>query len=68
MKSLTINVPSDLAISLESFVKSGIYVSESDVVIAALNQFVKKNQTQLFDHILHEDQLGWSKNEPSIIQ
>ncbi|MEW6378381.1 MAG: hypothetical protein AB1611_02105 [bacterium] len=62
MKSVSIDLPDDLAIAVESYVKAGLFHSEMDVLLAAISEFVRCNKIDLMERFAHED-IEWAKKE-----
>ncbi len=55
MKSLSIDLPDNMAIAVESYVKAGLFRSEMDVLLAAISEFVRHNKIDMMEHFAHED-------------
>jgi Arc/MetJ-type ribon-helix-helix transcriptional regulator len=62
MKYQSINLPDNLAIAVESYVKAGLFNSELDVLLAAVSEFVRRNRIDLIERFAIED-IEWSKME-----
>ncbi len=62
MKTLSINVPDNMADQIEKFVKTGFFTSEPDVIIAAMTEFIRRNRIDLMERFARED-IEWAKNE-----
>ena len=62
MKSVLVDLPDNLAIAVESYVKSGFFDSELDVLLAAISEFVRRNRIELMEHFAYED-IEWAKKE-----
>lgn len=62
MKTLSINIPDNLAVQINDYVKEGFFPSEPDVIIAAMSEFVRRNQIDLMERFARED-INWAKNE-----
>jgi len=62
MKSVLVDLPDNLAVVVESYVKSGIFNSESDVLLAAISEFVRRNRIDLMEQFALED-IEWAKEE-----
>lgn len=62
MKSMAIDLPDNLAIAVESYVKAGCFRSELDVLLAALSEFVRKNRIDMMERFARED-IEWAKTE-----
>ena len=62
MKSMSIDLPDNLAIAIKSYVKAGCFRSELDVLLAALSEFVRRNRIDLMERFARED-IEWAKEE-----
>ena len=62
MKTLSIDVPDNMADQIKDFVKTGFFTSEPDVVLAAMTEFIRRNRIDLMERFAHED-IEWAKNE-----
>ena len=62
MKSLSIDLPDNLATAVESYVKAGFFRSELDVLLAAISEFVRRNRIELMERFARED-IHWAKEE-----
>lgn len=62
MKTLSITVPDYLAERIHDYVQSGFFMSDPDVVLAALSEFVRRNQVDLMERFARED-IAWARNE-----
>lgn len=62
MKKLSIIVPDHLAERIHDYVQSGFFMSEPDVILAAISEFVRRNQVDLMERFARED-IAWAKNE-----
>ncbi len=62
MKSLSMDLPDDLAVAVESYVKAGFFHSELDVLLAAISEFVRRNRIDLMERFARED-IEWAKKE-----
>ena len=62
MKSLSVNLPDNLAMALESYVKAGLFNSELDVLLAAISEFIRHNRIDLIEKFAIED-IEWAKKE-----
>jgi Arc/MetJ-type ribon-helix-helix transcriptional regulator len=65
MKTLSINVPDNLAAEINDFVKAGFFHSEPDVILAAMSEFVRRNRVDLMERFARED-IEWAKKEARI--
>jgi len=61
MKSVTIDLPDNLAVAIESYVKSGFFNSELDVLLVAICEFVRRNRIDLMERFARED-IEWAKS------
>ena len=62
MKTLSIDLPDNMANQIENFVKSGFFTSEPDVILAAMTEFIRRNRIELMERFAMED-IDWAKNE-----
>lgn len=62
MKSLSIDLSDELAISIESYVKAGFFHSELDVLLTAISEFVRRNRIDLIERFAYDD-IEWAKKE-----
>ena len=62
LKTLSINIPDNLAAQINDYVKAGFFTSEPDVVLAAMSEFVRRNQMDLMERFARED-IDWAKKE-----
>jgi len=62
LKTLSINIPDNLAAQINDYVKAGFFTSEPDVVLAAMSEFVRRNQIDLMERFARED-IDWAKKE-----
>ncbi len=62
MKTLSITVPDDLAERINDYVKTGFFLSEPDVVLAAMSEFVRRNRVDLMERFARED-IAWAVKE-----
>jgi len=62
MKYLSVNLPDNLAMAVESYVKAGFFDSELDVLLAAISEFVRRNRIDLIERFAIED-IEWAKKE-----
>ena len=60
MKSLSMELPDNLAIAVEGYVKAGFFNSEMDVLLAAISEFVRRNRVDLMEYFAEED-IEWAK-------
>jgi Arc/MetJ-type ribon-helix-helix transcriptional regulator len=62
MKTLSIDLPDKLAAEIGAYVKTGLFRSESDAVLAAMSEFVRRNRVDLMERFARED-IEWAKRE-----
>jgi len=62
MKTISVNLPDNLAVAVDHFVEAGFFSSELDVLLAAVTEFVRRNRIDLVEQFAHED-IEWAKNE-----
>lgn len=62
MKTLSITVPDHLAERIQDYVRSGFFVSEPDVILAAMSEFVRRNRVDLMERFARED-IAWARDE-----
>ena len=62
MRSLSIDLPDNLATTVESYVKAGFFRSELDVLLAAISEFVRRNRIDLIERFPRED-IEWAREE-----
>jgi len=67
LKTLSITVPDHLAERINDYVRSGFFMSEPDVVVAAISEFIRRNRVDLMERFARED-IGWAKNEAHAAQ
>ena len=62
VKTLSINIPDNLAAQINDYVKAGIFSSEPDVILAAMSEFVRRNRVDMMERFARED-IEWAKKE-----
>ena len=62
MKTLSIAVPDHLAERINDYVKEGFFLSEPDVVLAAMSEFDRRNRIDLMERFARED-IEWAIKE-----
>lgn len=67
MKTLSITVSDDLAERINDYVRSGFFMSEPDVILAAMSEFVRRNRLDLMERFARED-IAWAKKEAHAIK
>jgi hypothetical protein len=58
----TIDIPDNLAEQINHYVKGEIFSSEPDVTLAAMSEFVRRNQIDLMERFVRED-IEWARKE-----
>jgi len=67
MKTISVDLPDNLAVAVDNFVEAGFFNSELDVLLAAITEFVRRNRIDLVEQFAHED-IEWAKNEAQKIR
>jgi Arc/MetJ-type ribon-helix-helix transcriptional regulator len=62
LKTLSIKIPDNLAAQINNYIKAGFFTSEPDVVLAAMSEFVRRNQIDLMERFALED-IEWARKE-----
>ena len=62
MKTLSIDIPDNLAAQINDYVKAGFFPCEPDVILAAMSEFVRRNRVDLVERFARED-IEWAKKE-----
>ena len=62
MKTLSIDIPDNLAAQINDYVKAGFFPSEPDMILAAMSEFVRRNRVDLTERFARED-IEWAKKE-----
>ena len=62
MKTLSIDIPDNLAAQINDYVKAGFFPSDPDVILAAMSEFVRRNRVDLMERFARED-IEWAKKE-----
>lgn len=62
MKTVSINIPDNLADQINDYVKAGFFSSEPDVFLAAMSEFLRRNRVDVLYRFAHED-IEWAKKE-----
>ena len=62
MKALSITVPDHLAERIHDYVQSGFFMSDPDLILATVSEFVRRNRVDLMERFARED-IAWAKNE-----
>lgn len=59
MKAIQVELPDKLAAEIESYVETGWFSSEAEVVRAALMEFVRRNRVDLLERFMRDD-MEWA--------
>jgi Arc/MetJ-type ribon-helix-helix transcriptional regulator len=62
MKTVSIDIPDNLAAQLNDYVKAGFFSSEQEVIIAAMTDFLRRNRIDMVERFARSD-IKWAKNE-----
>ncbi|OGL43579.1 MAG: hypothetical protein A2161_21535 [Candidatus Schekmanbacteria bacterium RBG_13_48_7] len=62
MRSISIDLPDNLASAVDNYIKAGFFRTEFDVILAALSEFVRRNRIDLIENFARED-IEWAKKE-----
>ena len=62
MKTVSVDFPDNLAQQVADYVKAGFFLSEPDVILAAISEFVRRNRVDLMERFARED-IAWAKKE-----
>jgi len=62
MTTLSITLTDEIAQAAKQFTKAGYFRTESDVVVAALVDFLRRNRVELLERFARED-IAWAKAE-----
>jgi Arc/MetJ-type ribon-helix-helix transcriptional regulator len=62
MKTVSIDIPDNLAAQLNDYVKAGFFSSEKEVIIAAMTDFLRRNRIDMVERFARSD-IKWAKNE-----
>ena len=60
MVMTTVEIPESLLNETHSFVSSGMFSSDRDVVVAALSEFIRHHHPELAEQFARED-IEWAK-------
>ena len=55
MHTLSVDLSDSLFKSMKEFIKSGYFESESDLLQAAIIEFIRKNKIELMEQFLRDD-------------
>ena len=59
MKALHVELPDKLAAEVEAYVRAGWFGSESEVVRAAVTDFIRRHRVELLERFMRED-IEWA--------
>jgi Arc/MetJ-type ribon-helix-helix transcriptional regulator len=62
MKTVSVNMPDNLAAQINDYVKAGFFSSEPDVILAAMAEFLRRNRVDMMERFARED-IEWAKKE-----
>jgi Arc/MetJ-type ribon-helix-helix transcriptional regulator len=62
MKTVSINIPDNLAAQINDYVKAGFFSSEPDVIIAAMTEFLRRNRVDMMERFARAD-IEWAEKE-----
>ena len=62
MKTMSFDIPDNMANQIKDFVKVGFFASEPDVIMAAMTEFIRRNKIDMMERFAMED-IEWAKNE-----
>jgi Arc/MetJ-type ribon-helix-helix transcriptional regulator len=62
MKTIQLELPDKLAVEVEALVGTGWFVSEGELIRAALLDFVRRNRADLLEGFLRED-IRWALSQ-----
>jgi Arc/MetJ-type ribon-helix-helix transcriptional regulator len=62
VKTLSVTVPDHLAERIHDYVQAGFFMSEPDVVLTAMSEFVRRNPVNLMERFARED-IAWTIKE-----
>jgi len=58
MKTLSITLPDNLAERINDYVRAGFFMSEPDVILTAMSEFVRRNRVDMMERFARED-IAW---------
>ena len=67
MKTMSFDIPDNMANQIKDFVKVGFFASEPDVIMAAMTEFIRRNKIDMMERFAMED-IEWAKNEAQDIK
>lgn len=59
MKTICVKLPDKLGVEVESYVKSGWFTDESELMRTALHEFIRHNRMKLMEQFMKED-IEWA--------
>ena len=59
MKTISVKLPDKLGVEVESYVKSGWFTDESELMRTALHEFIRHNRMKLMEQFMKED-IEWA--------
>ena len=62
MTSIVLNVPDSYLSLVNGYIKAGVFKTNEELFLAALSEFVNRNQLELLDHFANED-IEWAKKQ-----
>jgi|JI7StandDraft_1071085.scaffolds.fasta_scaffold2511067_1 hypothetical protein len=62
MTSIVLNVPDSFLSLVNGYIKAGVFKTNEELFLAALSEFVSRNQLELLDHFANED-IEWAKKQ-----
>ncbi len=62
MTTISVTLTDELAKAANDFTKAGYFRTESDVVVAAVVDFLRRNRVELLERFAQED-IAWAKDE-----
>lgn len=65
MQAISLTIPESLEYMMDNFIKAGVFESKEEMVLAALSEFVKKNQLELLDYYANQD-IEWALREKEL--
>lgn len=61
MKTVSVDFPDNLAQQVADYVKAGFFLSEPDVILAAISEFVRRSRLYLMERLPAKTSLGRKK-------
>ncbi|MBI3755262.1 MAG: CopG family transcriptional regulator [Deltaproteobacteria bacterium] len=59
MKTISIKLPDKLGVEVESYIKSGWFTDEAELMRTALHEFIRHNRMKLMEQFMKED-IEWA--------